>query len=155
RGRRSDRADDRAEPARPARQRRAPIAGRPGACPTVGGRWQTPCVPALRPPAADPGRPPALPVGARRARAARARRRRAATGRLRSVELMARVLVTGGAGFIGSHLVQRLSARGDQVTVLDDLSTGRRANLDQRGLTPTLVEGSVLDDALVDRLVGE
>jgi UDP-glucose 4-epimerase len=68
---------------------------------------------------------------------------------------MARVLVTGGAGFIGSHLVQRLTARGDQVTVLDDLSTGRRANLDQLGLTATLVEGSVLDAALVDRLVGE
>jgi UDP-glucose 4-epimerase len=40
-----------------------------------------------------------------------------------------RVLVTGGAGFIGSHLVERLMARGDRVTVVDNLSTGRRGNL--------------------------
>lgn len=40
-----------------------------------------------------------------------------------------RVLVSGGAGFIGSHLVQRLLARGDVVTVVDNLSTGRRQNL--------------------------
>lgn len=42
---------------------------------------------------------------------------------------MARVLVTGGAGFIGSHLVDRLVARGDEVVVVDDLSTGFEANL--------------------------
>jgi UDP-glucose 4-epimerase len=42
-----------------------------------------------------------------------------------------RALVTGGAGFIGSNLVDALLARGDEVTVLDDLSTGRRENLDQ------------------------
>jgi UDP-glucose 4-epimerase len=41
-----------------------------------------------------------------------------------------RALVTGGAGFIGSNLVDALLARGDQVTVVDDLSTGRRENLD-------------------------
>ncbi len=40
-----------------------------------------------------------------------------------------RALVTGGAGFIGSHLVEALLARGDRVTALDDLSTGRIANL--------------------------
>ena len=40
-----------------------------------------------------------------------------------------RYLVTGGAGFIGSHLVEALVARGDAVTVLDDLSTGHLQNL--------------------------
>src|ERR1700733_4394349 len=39
-------------------------------------------------------------------------------------------LVTGGAGFIGSNLVDALIARGDRVTVIDNLSTGKRANLE-------------------------
>ena len=42
-----------------------------------------------------------------------------------------RALVTGGAGFIGSDLVDALVERGDEVTVVDDISTGKRANLDQ------------------------
>ncbi len=42
-----------------------------------------------------------------------------------------KALVTGGAGFIGSNLVDALLARGDEVTIVDDLSTGRRENLDQ------------------------
>ncbi|MFB3883003.1 MAG: SDR family oxidoreductase [Armatimonadota bacterium] len=44
---------------------------------------------------------------------------------------MARYLVTGGAGFIGSHIVDALVARGDSVVVLDNLSTGKLANLEQ------------------------
>jgi UDP-glucose 4-epimerase len=69
---------------------------------------------------------------------------------------VARILVTGGAGFIGSHLVERLVGRGDQVTVLDDLSTGSRANLAALEADPhlELIEGSVLDGPLVERLVG-
>jgi UDP-glucose 4-epimerase len=62
-----------------------------------------------------------------------------------------RALVTGGAGFVGSHLIERLLARGDEVMVLDDLSTGRRDNL--AGLESEFVEGSVLDATVVSELV--
>ncbi|MGH2954144.1 MAG: NAD-dependent epimerase/dehydratase family protein [Solirubrobacterales bacterium] len=57
-----------------------------------------------------------------------------------------RALVTGGAGFIGSHLVDALVERGDEVLVLDDLSTGRRENLAAAlAAGATLVEVSVTD----------
>ena len=58
-----------------------------------------------------------------------------------------RVLVTGGAGFIGSHLSEALAGLGADVVVLDDLSGGDRANLD--GFETTFVEGSVADAATV------
>ena len=61
------------------------------------------------------------------------------------------VLVTGGAGFLGSHLAERLLADGDEVLVLDDLSTGRRTNLD--GIPVELHEGTALDPATVAPLV--
>jgi UDP-glucose 4-epimerase len=55
-----------------------------------------------------------------------------------------KALVTGGAGFIGSNVVDALVARGDEVTVLDDLSTGRRANLDGAlAAGARLVEGDI------------
>lgn len=62
-----------------------------------------------------------------------------------------RVLVTGGAGFIGSNLVARLVARGDDVRVLDDLSTGKLSNLDGVGADVRI--GSVLDDVALDDAV--
>jgi UDP-glucose 4-epimerase len=61
------------------------------------------------------------------------------------------VLVTGGAGFVGSNLVNRLLRDGARVTVLDDLFTGRRENLPAQGFE--FVEGSVCDIALVERVV--
>lgn len=64
-----------------------------------------------------------------------------------------RVLVTGGAGFIGSHLVDRLIGEGHEVSVLDNLSTGRRENLAPERSRLTFHHGSVLDRSLVERLV--
>jgi UDP-glucose 4-epimerase len=63
-----------------------------------------------------------------------------------------RVLVTGGAGFIGSNLVKALVARGCEVTVLDDLSSGYRTNLDPFP-DVRLVEGDIRDPGAVDDAV--
>ncbi|MFN9993339.1 MAG: NAD-dependent epimerase/dehydratase family protein [Phycisphaerales bacterium] len=54
-----------------------------------------------------------------------------------------RVLVTGGSGFIGSHLTDQLLARGDHVTVIDDLSTGRRSNLPEHHERLTFMHGDL------------
>ena len=66
-----------------------------------------------------------------------------------------RALVTGGAGFIGSHLAERLLEQGHHVAVLDDLSTGRMENIEHLGRQPrfSVTIGSVLDDALLGPLV--
>jgi UDP-glucose 4-epimerase len=66
-----------------------------------------------------------------------------------------RALITGGAGFIGSHLTEALLAAGDEVIVLDDLSTGRVENLAAVKGHPRLelTEGSVMDEALVRKLM--
>ncbi len=66
---------------------------------------------------------------------------------------MQQCLVTGGAGFIGSHLVEGLLARGHHVRVLDDLSTGNLANLKAVRDRVDLLEGSITDPAAVARAV--
>ncbi len=68
-----------------------------------------------------------------------------------------KILVTGGAGFIGSHLTDRLVAAGHLVTVLDNFSTGARANLSHLENSPQvqIIEGSILDAQLVDQLVSK
>ena len=64
-----------------------------------------------------------------------------------------RLLITGGAGFIGSNLAKLAVANEHEVTVLDDLSTGYRENIQDLGVT--FVEGSILDvDAVRKCLVG-
>jgi len=75
---------------------------------------------------------------------------------------MSRFLVTGGAGFIGSHLVERLLARGDEVTVLDEFNdfydpSIKRANVARTSdhASYELIEGDIRDEALVHRIVRE
>lgn len=63
-----------------------------------------------------------------------------------------RVLVTGGAGFIGSHLVERLVEAGAEVTVLDNFRTGLRENLDAVAGDIELVEGSIMEQADLERV---
>jgi nucleoside-diphosphate-sugar epimerase len=64
--------------------------------------------------------------------------------------LMARYLVTGGAGFIGSHLVEELRRRGESVRVADDFATGVRANVPA---DVELIEGDLADPSVADRAV--
>jgi UDP-glucose 4-epimerase len=62
-----------------------------------------------------------------------------------------KALVTGGAGFIGHHLVRSLVERGDDVTVIDDFSTGLRARLDLLRDQISVIEASILDPSALDR----
>ena len=64
-------------------------------------------------------------------------------------------LITGGAGFIGSHLTEKLIARGDQVIVLDNLSTGSASNLSEIKNKFKFEKGNILDKVIIDRLVAE
>ena len=66
---------------------------------------------------------------------------------------MTSCLVTGGAGFIGSHLVQTLVAQGDRVRVLDNLSTGHLHNLEVVADNIELIKGDLRDEAVVARAV--
>jgi UDP-glucose 4-epimerase len=64
-------------------------------------------------------------------------------------------LITGGAGFIGSHLVEKLIARSDQVIVFDNLSTGSAINLSGIKEKLTFQEGNILNKLVIDKLVSE
>ena len=64
-------------------------------------------------------------------------------------------LITGGAGFIGSHLAEKLIARGDQVVIFDNLSTGSANNLSGIKEKVKFEEGNILDKAVIDKLVSE
>jgi nucleoside-diphosphate-sugar epimerase len=64
---------------------------------------------------------------------------------------MARYLVTGGAGFIGSSIAEALISSGESVVILDDFSSGRRENLEGLPGSWELVEGSIVDPTVVDR----
>ena len=64
-----------------------------------------------------------------------------------------RVFITGGAGFIGSHLADALIARGDQVTILDNLSTGSAANIAHLEGKIEVHQGDIRDAALIEKLM--
>jgi UDP-glucose 4-epimerase len=64
-----------------------------------------------------------------------------------------RVFITGGAGFIGSHLADACIARGDEVTILDNMSTGSRANIAHLEGKITVHEGDIRDMDLIEKLV--
>ena len=64
-----------------------------------------------------------------------------------------RALITGGAGFIGSHLADALIARGDSVTILDNMSTGSMANIAHLQGKIEIHEGDIRDKALVENLI--
>jgi UDP-glucose 4-epimerase len=70
---------------------------------------------------------------------------------------MKKYLLTGGAGFIGSHTADALLSRGDSVIVLDDLSTGRRENFVQHLENPKyeFVQGSILDEDLLNKVASQ
>jgi UDP-glucose 4-epimerase len=66
-----------------------------------------------------------------------------------------RIFITGGAGFIGSHLCDALVAEGKEVTILDNLSTGSKKNIAHLEGKIKVVQGDIRDQKLVESLVGE
>jgi UDP-glucose 4-epimerase len=64
-------------------------------------------------------------------------------------------LVTGGAGFIGSHLAAALAERGHRVRVFDNLSTGHRANLEQLGRRVEVIQGDLVDGRAIERALAD
>ena len=68
---------------------------------------------------------------------------------------LVKYLITGGSGFIGSHLAEKLLISGNQVSIIDDLSTGVRANLANIEARISFKQGSILDQVLIDQMVAE
>jgi UDP-glucose 4-epimerase len=66
-----------------------------------------------------------------------------------------RILITGGSGFIGSHLAEKLLLSGNQVSIIDNLSTGVRANLAKIEGEISFKQGSILNQVLIDQMVAE
>ena len=66
-----------------------------------------------------------------------------------------KILVTGGAGFVGSHITEYLVERGDSVTVLDNLNTGQAKNLSKVSNSVNFVNGDIRDYKLLERLVND
>ncbi|MCD9184849.1 MAG: GDP-mannose 4,6-dehydratase [Pyrinomonadaceae bacterium] len=68
-----------------------------------------------------------------------------------------KILITGGAGFVGSHLADKLIGEGHEITVIDDLSTGRYANVEHLEGNPNfrLIIDTVLNDKLMEELIRE
>ena len=64
-------------------------------------------------------------------------------------------LVTGGAGFIGSHIIEYLVQRGDNITVLDNLNTGQTKNLSKVNNNINFVNGDIRDYKLLEGLVND
>src|SRR5215510_14983836 len=69
------------------------------------------------------------------------------------MSLTGTALVTGGAGFIGSHIAAALMAVGARVRVLDDLTTGHRENIEEIGGDLDFIEGSVADEQLLNKVL--
>ena len=66
-----------------------------------------------------------------------------------------KVLITGGAGFIGSHLAEHFQKLGDEVTILDNFSTGKLNNLEIFGFSGKSINGDIRDTKLVESLIAE
>ena len=66
-----------------------------------------------------------------------------------------RFLITGGSGFIGSHLAESLISRGDEVVIIDNQSTGSIKNLSNVESKVELIVGDILDKALLEKYVSE
>ena len=66
-----------------------------------------------------------------------------------------KVLITGGAGFIGSHLAEHFQKLGDEVTILDNFSTGNQKNLEIFRFSGKAINGDIRDTKLVESLISE